>query len=126
MLQVFVGKKRGLAGASLTGVFLLCFWGMATRPTHAADGDLLKGKALYVKHCALCHGVEGKGNGQLGLTTNPPAADFTSPRSQAKTEAQLRATIERGRPPTAMEGWKGQLSEAEIEEVLAYVLMLRK
>jgi mono/diheme cytochrome c family protein len=126
MLQVFVGRKRRFVGSFLTAACLFCFWGMATRPAHAADGDLVNGKTLYVRHCVLCHGVEGKGNGPLGLATNPPAADFTNQRSQAKTASQLRATIEQGRPPTAMEGWKGQLSEAEIEEVLAYVLMLRE
>jgi mono/diheme cytochrome c family protein len=99
---------------------------MDTMPAHAAGGDLPKGKALYVKNCALCHGVEGKGDGQFGQTVNPPAADFTSRRSKAKTESELLATIEQGRPPTAMEGWKGQLSDAEIQDVLAYVLTLRK
>ena len=113
-------------GSVLDSVILLWLTAMGTMPAHAANEDLLKGKALYVKHCVLCHGVEGKGDGQFGLAINPPAADFTSQRSRTKTESELRATIEHGRPPTAMEGWKGQLSDAEIQDVLAYVLTLRK
>ena len=35
------------------------------------------------------------------------------------TDAELLAIIENGRPPTAMAGWKGQLSDAEIQDVLA-------
>jgi Cytochrome c553 len=125
-VQVSIGTKLSFAGQLLTGVFLLWVTGMDTMPAHAADGDLPKGKALYVKNCALCHGVEGKGDGQFGQTINPPAADFTSRRSKAKTESELLATIKHGRPPTAMEGWKGQLSDTEIQDVLAYVLTLRK
>lgn len=34
--------------------------------------------------------------------------------------------IEDGNPPKAMVGWKGQLSDAEIEDVLAQVKSLRQ
>jgi mono/diheme cytochrome c family protein len=40
--------------------------------------------------------------------------------------AIYRGTAEHGRPPTAMVGWKGQLSDAEIQDVLAYVKSLRQ
>lgn len=58
--------------------------------------------------------------------TNPRAADFTSAASQKKSEAELLATIENGRPPTAMEAWKGHLSDGQIQDVLAYVKSLRE
>lgn len=93
---------------------------------HAAGGDARKGKAVYEKSCVLCHGPQGRGDGPVGKTVNPPAADFTSAASKKKTDAELLATIENGRPPTAMVGWKGQLSEAEIQDVLAYVKSLRQ
>jgi len=93
---------------------------------HAAGGDSRKGKAVYEKSCVLCHGPQGRGDGPVGKTTNPPAADFASAASKKKTDAELLATIETGRPPTAMTGWKGQLSDAEIQDVLAYVRSLRQ
>jgi mono/diheme cytochrome c family protein len=46
--------------------------------------------------------------------------------SKKKTDAQLVDTIRNGRPPTAMEGWKGQLSDGQIQDVLAYVKSLRE
>ena len=99
---------------------------MAGRVAHAVDGDAQQGRVVYEKHCLPCHGAQGKGDGQFGQVTNPPAADFTSARSKKKTDAQLLTTIENGRPPTAMEEWKGQLSDGEIHDVLTYVKTLRQ
>ncbi|MGA6827504.1 c-type cytochrome [Nitrospira sp. NS4] len=109
-------------------VLLLVSFGtwMTATPAHAAAGDARKGKAVYEKTCVLCHGPQGRGDGSVGKTTNPPAADFTSAASKKKTDAELPDTIEHGRPPTAMVGWKGQLSDAEIQDVLAYVKSLRQ
>lgn len=99
---------------------------MEPTSTHAAGGDPQQGRAIYEKHCQHCHGPRGKGDGEVGQVTNPPAADFTSAASKKKSDAVLLATIQNGRPPTAMEGWKGQLSDGEIEDVLAYVKSLRQ
>lgn len=107
-------------------VILPWLTGMDNTVVHAAGGDARKGKAVYEKSCVLCHGPQGRGDGPVGKTINPPAADFTSAASKKKADAELLATIETGRPPTAMVGWKGQLSEAEIQDVLAYVKSLRQ
>lgn len=109
------------------GAFVILPWltGMGNTVVHAA-GDARKGKAVYEKSCVLCHGPQGRGDGPVGKTINPPAADFTSAASKKKPDAELLDTIEHGRPPTAMTGWKGQLSEIEIQDVLAYVKSLRQ
>lgn len=119
--------RNDLWWAAVPVLVLLSFqtW-MAHIPAHAAGGDAQKGKVVYEKSCVLCHGPQGRGDGPVGKTTNPPAADFTSAASKKKTDAELLATIENGRPPTAMVGWKGQLSEGEIQDVLAYVKSLRQ
>lgn len=119
-------QETSMRRQSLPSLLMLGLVMVAPMFIHAADVDAQRGRTIYEKNCLLCHGPEGKGDGQFGKTISPPAADFTSAASKKKTEAQLLATIENGRPPTAMEAWKGQLSGREIQDVLAYVLTLRK
>ena len=92
----------------------------------AASGDIAKGKILYEKHCLVCHGPAGKGDGPAGRMLKPPAADLTSAASKQKSEADLRAVVENGKPGTAMGPWKGQLSAVELNDLMAYVTTLRK
>ncbi len=95
-------------------------------PAWAAGGDPVKGKAVYEQRCSACHGPQGKGDGPTGKVLVPPAADFTSAKSRKKSDAELLEIIENGKPPSAMIAWKGQLSEQDIRNVLAYVKTLRK
>jgi mono/diheme cytochrome c family protein len=95
-------------------------------PAFAIGGDALKGKTLFQGKCVACHGPEGKGDGPMGKMLKPPAADFTSAASKKKSEDELRNIIENGKPSTSMVAWKGSLSDAEIQDLLAYVLTLRK
>jgi mono/diheme cytochrome c family protein len=91
-----------------------------------AAGDPANGNLVYEKHCLVCHGLQGKGDGPTGKMLKPPPADFTSAASKTKTEADLRQIIENGKPGTAMPPWKGQLSETDIMNVMAYLSTLRK
>jgi mono/diheme cytochrome c family protein len=95
-------------------------------PAFAVSGDILKGKTLFQGKCVTCHGPEGKGDGPMGKMLKPPAADFTSAASKKKSEEELRNIIENGKPNTSMVAWKGSLSDTEIQDLLAYVLTLRK
>jgi mono/diheme cytochrome c family protein len=91
-----------------------------------AASDPAKGKALYEKHCLVCHGPQGKGDGPAGRMLKPPAADFTSAESKKKPEGDLRQVVEIGKPGTAMGPWKCQLSQAELSDLMGYVLTFRK
>jgi mono/diheme cytochrome c family protein len=95
-------------------------------PAVEAAGDPAKGKAAYDKYCMACHGPQGKGDGPAGKLLKPPAADFTSPASKTKSEADLRQVVENGKPGTAMGPWKSQLSQAELNDLMGYVITLRK
>ena len=90
----------------------------------AVERDLEKGKALYVKHCAVCHGAEGKGDGYTQF--DPPVADLTSPDIQKKSDAELWRSVHEGVSNTAMGTWKLVLSDEEIAMVLAYVRSLAR
>lgn len=91
-----------------------------------AAGDAAKGKLIYEKHCVICHGPLGRGDGPTGKVLIPPATDFTSAMSKKKSEKELLATIRDGKPGTGMVAWKGQLLDQDIGDVLAYVLTLGK
>jgi high-affinity iron transporter len=89
---------RLLAALTVAGVIGGC---SAAPPSETlADGtvraaSLERGKQLYDTHgCANCHGREGRGNGHLAPTLDPPPRDFrdraayrqgTSPEDIART-----------------------------------------
>lgn len=101
-------------------------WCLTAQGGSAAEGDAAKGKSIYQSKCVTCHGAEGKGDGPVGKALKPPAGDFSSAESKKKSADELQAIIENGKPKTAMVAWKKQLNEAEVQDVLAYVLSLRK
>ena len=88
----------------------------------AAQAAKPDGKLLFTTHCALCHGIAGKGDGLL--KTVPPPRDLTSGRfSFGNTRDAIRKTIANGIPP-AMPPHKDLLPEAAREALLEYVLTL--
>jgi len=102
-------------------VFTLNLYGPEAR---AVRGDPKQGKKLYFKHCAVCHGPEGKGDGSL--TFHPPVADLTSPDTQHKSDYELWKIVHRGGSNPVMKSWKWVLSEKDIVNVLAYVRSLAR
>lgn len=91
--------------------------------TPARASGTASGPAVYTANCALCHGDDGRGQGEASIGLEPPPADFTD--GEWKTGdgslAAIRNTIENGSPGTAMIGWKGTLTDAEIDAVARHV-----
>jgi len=81
------------------------------------------GQVTFQKHCAACHGPTGKGDGYT--TFNPPVADLTSAKVYTQLAPQLIRTVHRGRANTAMGAWENDLSDQDIEDVVAYLRSLR-
>ena len=113
---------------NVTVLLMIVFLGLLLSQPRVveATGDPTKGKAIYEKHCMVCHGPQGQGDGPTGRLLKPPAADFTSAMSKKKSEADLMQTVENGKPGTAMAPWKTQLSQPELNDVIGYVMTLRK
>ncbi|MGD9852681.1 MAG: cytochrome c [Nitrospirales bacterium] len=88
----------------------------------SSPGDPHKGKTLYDQHCPTCHGAGGKGDGPIGQTLIPPAANLTLLRE--KSDAAILDTIRNGRPGTAMPSWKDYLNHSELNDLLSFLRTL--
>ena len=84
-------------------------------------------EAIYRKRCAVCHGVDGDGEGPAADRLYPRPRDFTLALFKYKTtdantefpsDDDLRKTIRDGLPGTGMPGWKSLLSDAEIDALI--------
>lgn len=91
----------------------------------AGEGDIEKGKTLYRQSCGHCHGLDGKGDGEMGGYLNPPPANLASEKTQSKSDAELKDVIMKGRSGTAMEGFEGALEEAQFNDLFVYLRSLK-
>ncbi len=62
-------------------------------PVPADDVSLERGKFLFETYCAVCHGVEGKGDGVMKAFFKVPIADLTAASVAEKDDGSLFATI---------------------------------
>ncbi|HUJ79205.1 MAG TPA: cytochrome c [Nitrospiria bacterium] len=106
--------SNGMTAVCVCGVLLF-----TVTPVFAADAA--KGKVLYDRHCAICHGAVGKGNGPASAMMNPKPADFTGEKVKKESDTQLLNAIESGVPGTPMAAWKGTLSPEQMQDVLDYI-----
>ena len=62
-------------------------------PQKADAASLVRGKALFNIFCATCHGVTGKGNGEVGKVFELEPIDLTSDYVKELTDGWLWGTI---------------------------------
>ena len=79
----------------------------------------LSGERIYQRHCARCHGVDGRPTREM-----PTARDLTID-SYMKTvsDEQIKMVIQRGKPPQ-MPGFGMQFAEPSMKVLVAYVRSL--
>ncbi|HXJ06975.1 MAG TPA: c-type cytochrome [Candidatus Acidoferrum sp.] len=82
----------------------------------AARGAAAAGKRLFERHCALCHGMDGKGGRGPGLNRVHLA--------HAPDDEALKSVIAEGFPPSMPEGWF--LDEDDVANLAAFVRSLSK
>ena len=93
---------------------------------HAQEypSDTTRGKAVYERHCQKCHGVGGWGDGPDAHTLKVAPANFHRFSSFLKSDEELLRTIEHGVVFSPMHSWRGQLTDGEMQDVVAYVRLL--
>src|SRR5262245_46556185 len=118
---------RAGVSASRGGCVLLCGALLVLGSQSCAPAaDLEKGKTVYETRCSPCHGPEGAGDGPAAAALTPKPRNFRDPAFwSGRTVAQLRLAVRDGRPGTLMAPFAGVLSDAEIDDVIAYVQSFR-
>lgn len=95
----------------------------------AVKGDPVKGKVLFAKYCASCHGENGEGGKGTGVTFSrkrnlpiiAPALN-NSGFQIAATDEMIRHTLQFGREGTPMSSFLVQgLSEQNINDLVSYI-----
>lgn len=110
-------------------------WGNMATPHYKASGkpvSAARGEHVFVDHCALCHGLHGKGDGPRSAFFQPGVqyiADLTVAEVLKGRDEQLLESIREGlrrfpEPAYVMPQFKYILSEEEIRSALAYVKTL--
>ena len=88
-----------------------------------------RGGLLYEMHCAVCHGLSGKGDGPGARVIRQPMRDFTNPSAMREVndrflfEIVKKGSSQFGRS-NAMPSWGMKLSDEEIRDVVAHIRSL--
>jgi cytochrome c oxidase cbb3-type subunit 2 len=101
----------------------------AQPPAPTPSGTDQRGKSTYEERCVECHGESGRGDGPGAPLLTPRPRDFTAAKYKLRstetgslpTDDDLIRSVENGLAGSAMPGWKGLLSDAEIRDVVAYL-----
>ena len=83
---------------------------------------LEKGRTIFLARCALCHGPEADGNGQMARLLDPRPADL---QHSVLTDAQRNDIVRHGGAAmgrsAAMPRWEVELEEEQLSNVIAFV-----
>lgn len=84
-------------------------------------GDAQAGRALFQANCMACHGQKADGKGPAAMALQPPPTDFTAAAYWSQvTDAELKSAIRKGSPGTSMMAF-AQLSDEQIDNIIAFL-----
>jgi cbb3-type cytochrome oxidase cytochrome c subunit len=89
------------------------------------EGNLLRGKEVFLQRCVACHGLKGDGKGPGASFLSPPPADFTSKDDACcggdTGPGDFYFRVLRGWTGTGMENFGERLSVDDIWRVVMFI-----
>jgi cytochrome c oxidase cbb3-type subunit II len=100
------------------------YW-LSANALPVTEGNLLRGKEIYLDRCVGCHGVEGDGKGPSARFLSPTPLPFDDADDQCcggdTSPGDFYYRVLRGWPGTAMENFGDRLSVDDIWRVVMFV-----
>jgi mono/diheme cytochrome c family protein len=93
-------------------------------PIKATKASIQKGKEIYEKKCALCHGAKGDGKGTASAGLNPKPTNFMESHGEKMTDGEHFWKITTGRG--GMPSFAKDLTEEETWHVINYINTFNK
>lgn len=93
-------------------------------PVPANEESKKIGQVLYTKHCALCHGKSGLGDGVKAKTLKDFAGDFSGEYYQNQTDGEHFYKTKFGREE--MPKYEEKLTDEEIWHIVNYMRTFKK
>jgi len=93
-------------------------------PVKATPESLALGKRFFGTDCAICHGKEGAGDGDLAVELKLQLKDLRDPAVKEMTDEEMYKIISNGKKP--MPGEEGRFDERDVWTVVNYVRSLEK
>jgi mono/diheme cytochrome c family protein len=95
----------------------------------ALKGDARRGAPLFAKHCAICHGEGGHGDGRMAKSLKAKPRDFTDAERMAGiSDWEVYLAIRDGGQAVGLSpvmfGWSRSLSDQQIHDLAAFVRTL--
>lgn len=88
-------------------------------PVSAIEPSLARGREIWIKDCASCHGDQGRGDGPAVKDLEVKPGDLNDPHSVAHTDGDLFWKITEGRKP--MPSFAENYSEEDRWNVINYL-----
>ncbi len=106
-------------------------WSFSLGEVASAAGNPKAGQAKYLQLCAFCHGATGKGNGPAAQGFPVKPADHTNKAKMRKLkDGDLGKIIKGGGRSVGksplMPPFANQLSDADIQNLIAYIRTLAR
>jgi mono/diheme cytochrome c family protein len=92
-----------------------------TNPVHPTAAGLAQAKKMYGWDCAMCHGANGAGNGDMASQLKTKLKDYRDPAMlKGMTDGELFSIIQKGKGEMTGEG-----ERAKPEEIWNMVTLVR-
>ena len=77
-------------------------------PVKPTPEGLAHAKKVYGYDCAICHGANGDGKGDIASSMKTPMKDFADPSVEAMSDGELFYIIQKGKGEMPPEGDRGK------------------